>query len=397
MSLVRDGKKGAVIVGVGETTYYKRGTSPDSEFKLCLSAILRACEDCGLDVRSIDGFASYADDANTATRVANALGLKELRFSNMVWGGGGGGGCAAVANAAAAVTAGYADYVVVYRAISQGTRRFGAGSTGGAGVSEISGPRAFTVPYGLISPAQAFAMRVVRFMHDYGVKQEALRAISLASYFHAQSNPQALMYGRPLTEQAYDESRWIVEPFHLYDCCMENDGGAAVIVTSAERSRDLKMRPAHILASAQGADSRKALESLHNDLSYASANFRTVSDRLYEQSGVTPAEIDVVQVYENFTGGVLMALIEHGFCPPQDANEFFQLENLIAPDGELPINTSGGNLAHSYMHGLELIIEAARQIRGESTSQIKDANLSMVISSPMSSPVSNLLLTGAEL
>ena len=188
----------AAIVGIGETTYYKHGQSPDPEVKLVLDAIQLAAEDAGIDVREIDGFASYADDRNDPSRLMTALGSPDLTFSNMVWGGGGGGGSGAVANAVAAVVAGYSKYVVVYRGLAQGQfGRFGQGPQ----TPTAPGPGAFTAPYGLLSPAQSFAMRIRRFMHDHGAEQSALRAISMATYRHAQSNPRAVMYGRELTER----------------------------------------------------------------------------------------------------------------------------------------------------------------------------------------------------
>ena len=376
------------VVGVGETAYYKHGRAPESEFALALQAILRACEDAGIDPRRVDGFASYSNDRNDPSRLAAALGLPELRFSNMQWGGGGGGGSAAVGNAAAAVAAGYADCVVVFRALAQGQfQRFGAAPPGGT----VSGEAALTFPYGLISPAQRFAMRVMRFMHDHGVRQEAQRAIALASYHHAQANPRAVMHGRPLTAEAYDASRWIVEPFRLFDCCMENDGAAALVLVSAERARDLRRPPAYLLGVAQGSEYRNAARG-HNAPVYASSSFTTVAPHLWEMAGLGPKDVHVVQSYENFTGGVLMSLVEHGFFAPEEANDFLTVENLIAPGGRLPLNTSGGNLAECYMHGLELQIEAVRQLRGESTSQVPGARVGLVISGPMVTPVSSMLL-----
>ncbi len=376
------------VVGVGETAYYKHGRAPESEFALALQAILRACEDAGIDPRQVDGFASYSNDRNDPSRLAAALGLPELRFSNMQWGGGGGGGSAAVGNAAAAVAAGYADCVVVFRALAQGQfQRFGAAPPGGT----VSGEAALTFPYGLISPAQRFAMRVMRFMHDHGVRQEAQRAIALASYHHAQANPRAVMHGRPLTAEAYDASRWIVEPFRLFDCCMENDGAAALVLVSAERARDLRRPPAYLLGVAQGSEYRNAARG-HNAPVYASSSFTTVAPHLWEMAGLGPKDVHVVQSYENFTGGVLMSLVEHGFFAPEEANDFLTVENLIAPGGRLPLNTSGGNLAECYMHGLELQIEAVRQLRGESTSQVPGARVGLVISGPMVTPVSSMLL-----
>jgi acetyl-CoA acetyltransferase len=378
------------IVGLGETRYYKRGAAPDPEFKMTLDAILLAAEDAGIDVRDIDGFASYSNDRNDPPRLATALGIKHVGFSNMFWGGGGGGGSGAVANAAAAVAAGYCDIAVAYRGLAQGQfGRFGQG----ARIPQAPGAMAFTAPYGLMSPAQMFAMRVRRFMHDNHVDQEALRAVALASYHHAQYNPRAVMHGRPLSEEDYDNSRWIVEPFHLFDCCQENDGAAAVIVTSAERARDMKHKPAYILAAAQGTDYRQAA-SAHNAPDYGTSNFKTLAPRLYAMAGVGPEEVDALQSYENFTGGVMMSIVEHGFCKPSEVNEFFSLDTFRFDGGKLPLNTSGGNLAECYMHGLELITEAVRQVRGTAPCQVKkDVNVSMVTSGPMVQPVSSLILS----
>ena len=355
---------------------------------LGLRAIERAVEDAGIALDDIDGFASYADERSDPNRLACALGLPELRLSNLHWGGGGGGGSGAVANAAASVAAGHANYVVVYRTLAQGQyRRFGQG----AQVDSVQDDRKWTNPYGVMSPAQQYAMKVRRFMHDHGVRQEALRAISLTSYHHAQNNPNAVMRGRPLDEETYDSSRWIVEPFHLYDCCMENDGAAAIIVTSAERARDLRQPPAYILAASQGSGYRHGAPA-HNAPDYGSSNFKTVARNLYAMAGVGPEDVDVTQVYENFTGGVMMSIVEHGFVTPEDVNDFFTLENFTAPDGTLPLNTSGGNLAECYMHGLELIIEAVRQVRGSSPNQVPDAEVSLVASGPMVHPVSDLIV-----
>lgn len=379
------------VVGVGETVYYRHGQSPDAEFKLALKAILSACADAGMDPRQIDGFASYSDDRSEATRLAAALGLPRLRSSTMQWGGGGGGCCAAVANGAAAIATGQADCVVVFRSLAQGQHgRFGRTT----GVDTVSGEKAYLMPYGVLSPPQRFAMRAQRYMHEHGVRQEALRAIALASYQHAQANPRAVMHGRPLDEARYDASRWIAEPFHLFDCCMENDGAAALILVDAERARDFPHKPVYLLGAASGSGYRFAAHP-HNSPEYASANFGTVAQDLYDMAKVTPADVGVVQSYENFTGGVVMALAEHGFFKPEEANEFLTLENLTAPRGRLPLNTSGGNLAECYMHGFELVLEAVRQVRGTSVNQAPRHDVALVVGGPMVAPVSNLML-GSE-
>jgi acetyl-CoA acetyltransferase len=199
--------RGAVAVaGIGETAYSTSGTESarsrgEARPHSHPARLRRRRHQPARDRR----FASYSNDRNDPSRLAAALGLLELRFSNMQWGGGGGGGAAAVGNGAAAVATGLADCVAVFRALAQGQfARFGPG----AQTAAVSGEQAFTFPYGLMSPAQRFAMR---FLHDHGVGQEACRAIALASYHHAQANPRAVVHGRLLTAEMCDASRWIVE------------------------------------------------------------------------------------------------------------------------------------------------------------------------------------------
>jgi acetyl-CoA acetyltransferase len=377
MSLSVRGK--AAVVGVGETTYYKRGDSPDPEFVLVLKAILAACADAGISPTEIDGYSSYSNDRNLPSRLHTALGAKELRFSNMQWGSGGGGAAASVGNAAAAIAAGYADCVVAFRGLAQGQfGRFGAGRGGGT----ISGEHALGVPYGLMSPAQMYAMRVTRLFHEHNISPDTLRAVALASYHHAQQNPRAIMYQHPLDADTYDDSRWIVEPFRLYDCCLENDGAAAVVLVSAQRARELSNRPAYLLSAQQSGPFRSGASS-HNVPDYATSSFKTGAPRLFAQAGVTPEDVNVVQSYENFTGGVVMSLIEHGFCDYANANEVITFDNLVSPFGRLPLNTSGGNLAECYMHGLGLVVEAVRQVRGDSSNQVPNVNVSFVNAGPM--------------
>ncbi|MFO1272766.1 MAG: acetyl-CoA acetyltransferase [Rubrivivax sp.] len=381
----------AAIVGIGETAYYKHGQAPAPEFRLALEAILKACEDAGVNPHEIDGFAGYSNDRADPSRLAAALGCRRLRSTTMQWGGGGGGCAAAVGNAAAAVAAGLADCVVAFRALAQGAHgRFGQAKPAATAGAEM----AWMAPYGVQSPAQKYAFKVRRFMHEHGVRQEALRAVALASYHHAQRNPRAVMHGKPLDAAKYDASRWIVEPFHLYDLCLENDGAAAVLVVAAERARHFKPTPAYLLGVAAGSDFRTFANPV-NAPHYSSASFTGVAQDLYRMARLVPADIGSVQAYENFTGGVVMALAEHGFFAPAQANDFMQLENLVAPGGRLPLNTSGGNLAECYMHGFELVIEAVRQVRGTSTAQAARHDTSLVIGGPLVSPVSSLIV-GSE-
>src|SRR6202012_5124479 len=215
------------------------------------------------------------------------------------------------------------------------------GRSGGAPLA--AGDDQFLFPYGIMSPAQRFAMKVTRFMHDNGIRQEALRAISMACSYHAQNTPNAGMRGRPLDAAKYDDARWIIEPFfHLYDCCQENDGAAAVVVVPAERAKDSRHKATYLLACGQGCDHRSAAP-VHNMPNYPSSHFSQIAPRMYEMAKMGPTDMGIVQCYEKFTGVVLMSLVEHELVKAEEANEFLVKENLIVEGGKMPLNTSGGN------------------------------------------------------
>jgi acetyl-CoA acetyltransferase len=291
-------------------------------------------------------------------------------------------------NAAMAVATGHARCVVAYRGLAQGQfGRFGLARGGG----EISGAAALQQPYGVLTPGQMYAPKFVRWMYEHGgVGQAAQKAVALASYRHAQTNPRATMYGRPLTSEAYDASRMIVEPWRLYDFCQENDGAAAILVMPADRTDDLPQRPVHILAAAQGAY-QSAGRLGFNETPYATSGFLTVAPRLWADARLGPSDVGVVQSYENFTGGVVMSLVEHGLCPPEAVDDTLTVDNLSAPHGRIPLNTSGGNLAEAYIHGFNLAIEGVRQLRGTSTCQVPDCHVALVTAGPLTTPVSSLV------
>jgi acetyl-CoA acetyltransferase len=383
----------AAIVGIGESTYHRHGQADRSQFELTLEAVLRACEDAGLEPSRIDGFCSYANDHNGPTRLAAAMDVDELRWSVMQWEGGGGGMAAAIGNAAAGIALGQAEHIVVLRGLAQGQfGRFGRSR----GRGEVSARQAFTAPYGVSSPGQVFALVFRRWMHEHGgVGLAAQKAISLASYHHAQANPRAVMYGRPLTSEAYDEARPIVEPWRLYDCCQESDGAAALVLSSPDRAGELTEHPVHVLGVAQGS-ARGWGRSVMNSPEYANANLAPLASRLWREAGLSPTDVDVVQCYENFTGGVVMALVEHGFCDADEVDEVLTFDDLLAPAGRLPLNTAGGNLAEAYIHGLNLAVEAVRQLRGEAVNQVPSARVSLVAAGPMTAPASTLLLGTSE-
>ena len=375
----------AVVVGVGESVYYARGKAPETEFQLACIAIRNAVEDAGLRMSDVDGFVSYMD-RNEPVRLSAALGSGDVNWTAQTFGGGGNGAGAAVTLADAAISAGYAECVVAFRALAQGQfSRYGQAGR----MRRSRGQHAFTAPYGLLTPAQTTALQTMRFMHEHGVTQDALAEVALASYAHAQRNPRAIRYGTPLTREEYHASRWIAEPFHLYDCCPENDGAAAIVVTTAERAGDLRRPGVAIVAAAHGLEHRDGVGA-GNEANFPTAHHRHVGRVLWQRAGVTPADVPVAQFYENFTGPVLMAISEMGFCAPEELDDFVA-DGGIQWGGRLPINTSGGNLGEAYIHGFGNVVEAVRQIRGDSTCQVPGAELSLSVSGPNYAPGSAVL------
>ena len=379
----------AAVVGIGTTPYYKRGASPHSSLRLILEAILAACADAGADAHEIDGFVSYANDLNEGLAVGAALGVREIRWSTMVWGGGGGGVAAAVNAAAAAVATGQAERVVVYRGITQaddGRQSYGKGHF----------PPLLSA-HGMLTPAQVCALRTQRMLEVDGVPRSALEALVQASYQHAQRNPDAVAYGRPLDHDTYADSRWIAEPLRLFDCSRENDGAAAILVTAAEQAGDFAPAPAYILSGVQGAGPDWS-ESAENNAAYTSAGFHpAMVARMWEGAGIKPGQVDVVQVYENFSGPAVASLIDTGLCPPgPEAGRFMTVPNLLAPDGALPVNTAGGNLAEGFVHGIGLVLEAVRQIRGTSPGQVPGTDVSLLLGGPVAPLVSATVFGSAS-
>lgn len=378
----------SVVAGIGETTYYKRGQAPKSEFALAREAIHRAADDAGIDVREIDGIVSYMDQRNPPVRLAETLGLRALNYSADPFSGGGNNVGASIQLADSAITSGYAKYVVAFRAIAQGQfGRFGQSREAGSRSLPIM---AWGASYGLLTAAMECALHTRRFMHDHGISQEALCDIVLACYANAQRNPRAIRCGSPLTREGYHASRWIVDPFHLYDCCPENDGAAAVIVTSAERARDLSGTPVSIIAASQGLGPRFGIAPFQPRW-LGGTFYRDAGETLWQRAGIRPADVDVAQFYENFSGPVMMAMCEMGFCEPGDFEAFVSDGALEGPDARLPFNTSGGNIGEAYIHGFELVNEAVRQVRGDSTCQAAKVETSLVVAGPGYSPASTVL------
>jgi acetyl-CoA acetyltransferase len=374
----------AAIVGIGQTPHYKRGTSPDPEIKLALRAIVAACEDAGIPTSDVDGFVSYGSERNDGQRLMPALGTKELRFGALVWTHGG-GIPGALSLGAAAIATGQASVVAIYRAMAEST-----GQRLRVAVAQDDTAAQYLVN-GMDGPMQMCALRSQRLVEFDGLPREAMRAMVLASYHHAKNNPDALGRFVELDEEAYEASRFVAEPYHLFDCSRESDAGVAVLMVAAERATNFSPSPAYVLSAPVGAMAGWGpLEENHTP--YSSSGFQAVARRLWAESGYGPRDVDVAQIYENASAMGIGAILDHGITTIEEAPEFFRLENLIAPNGGFPLNTSGGNLAEGFVHGMGLVTEAVRQIRGQSTNQVPDVALSLITGGPGDSVVSSALL-----
>ncbi|WP_312160445.1 thiolase C-terminal domain-containing protein [Phenylobacterium sp.] len=379
------------IVGIGQTVYTRWNAPLEStELGLGCEAIVAAASDAGMAVRDIDGVTSFGGDGCEPAMVQAALGLTEVRLSAILWGGGGGGSCGAVDLAAMAVMSGQAKAVVAVRSLAQGqTGRYGR-------YSAKRRHGSFIYPFGLLAAPQLLAMHVARYMHEHGVTQEQLGAFALACREHAQRNPAAVTRGRPLDMETYLSARIIADPLRLYDCCLETNGACAVLVTTWERARDLGAAPVPILSSAHGSSvgwSSGPLGAFNMPLeSFATIGAASLANDLYGRAGVKPSDIDVAQIYDNFTGLALMAMEDYGLCPRGEAGAFSASGAIQWPHGALPVNTHGGNLSEAYIHGLNHVVEGVRQMRGTSTCQVGGAELCLVTGGPGPAPTSALIL-----
>ncbi|MDX3535357.1 lipid-transfer protein [Streptomyces sp. MB09-01] len=372
----------AAIAGIGATEFSK--DSGRSELKLAVEAVHAALDDAGLTPADVDGMVTFTMDANPEITVAQAAGIGDLSFFSRIHYGGG-AACATVQQAALAVATGVAEVVVCYRAFNERSgRRFGSGvqqrepSAEGAALG-------WSLPWGLLTPASWVAMAAQRYLHAYHLTPEAFGHVAVTDRRHAANNPAAYFHGKPITLADHAASRWIVEPLRLLDCCQETDGGQALVVTTAERARDLRHAPAVITAAAQGAGRRQeGMTSFYRDDLTGLPEMDVVARQLWRTSGLRPSDIDVGILYDHFTPFVLMQLEEFGFCKPGEAADF------VAADA-LPINTHGGQLGEAYLHGMNGIAEAVRQLRGTSVNQVAGAAHALVTAGT-GVPTSGLIL-----
>lgn len=368
------------IVGVGATP---QGKLPGSTaLSLSVGAFQRALDDSGLRKDQIDGLLTFSgqtapEGQQNYLRVGETLGINPRWTGTMYMGGSTAG--ALVQQAVLAIEAGMATHVAcVYGDVA---------ATGGGVFNRAQGWGDSSAIWGFMSAAANSAITAARHMAVYGTTSRQLGEIAVACRYHASLNPDAVMR-KPITIEEHQASRWIVEPLHLLDCCLVSDGGVCIIVSSAERARDLKQPPVLISGMGQGYTTQ-ILE--REDWWYAPHQKAAVQDA-YRMAGVGPRDIDVAQLYDNFTPSVLLWLEHGGFCEPGEAGAFVE-GGRIRLGGELPVNTAGGNLSESFMEGWLHIVEGVRQMRGQcGPRQVQDAETCLVTGRGMTLNCANAMV-----
>lgn len=381
-------KNEAAIVGIGQTEFSKN--SGRSELQLTAEAIKAALDDCGLKPSDVDGMTTFTLDTTDEIEAARAVGIGDLTFFNRIPHGGG-AAIGVVQHAVMAVATGIADVVVCYRGLNgRSGQRYSAGVAEGVATSDLI-HWSWYMPYGLMTPASWVAMFTQRYMHEYGATADDLAEVAIATREHAVTNPAAFFHQRPLSKQEYMEARWIAEPLRLYDCCQETDGACAAIVTSVERAKDLKQKPAIVRGAAQaaGADQESMTSFYRPSISYL-PEMDLVAKQLYAQSGLGPKDLDAAVIYDAFTSIVLWQIESFGLCGRGEAKDFIK-GGTLRRDGRLPTNTHGGQLSEAYIHGMNGVNEGVRLVRGTSVNQPKK-NDHVLVTAGVGVPTSAMIL-----
>ncbi len=379
-------KDETAVVGIGQTKLGKG--LPDTELSLACQAISLALDDAGIPPSEVDGLASFTMEPLREVDVARSVGLGDITFFSQV-GYGGGAGCGVVGHAALAVATGQCETAVAWRA----RKRADAGSRPWAQVSaRLSDLGQWSRPFGIVRPVDEIAMLTRRYMHEYGATRDHLANVAIAFRKHAARNPNSTMGHKPLTRDDYMNARWISEPLCLFDNCLETDGALAVVVTSAERARDLRHPPALIHSFAQGIPQQHQTMTNFFTEDPLRGPAWTAAKRLWANADVTAADVQVAQLYDAFSPLIPLSLEGYGFCERGEGGPFTDNGNIEWPNGRLPVNTAGGGMSEAYVHGFNLVLEGVRQIRGTSTSQVEGAAVSLVTSGE-GVPTSAILFT----
>jgi acetyl-CoA acetyltransferase len=360
----------AAIAGAGQTEFST--AAGRSETQLAAEAIVAALADAGLATDQVDGLVSYTIDPVEETELVRALGIREVNWSSRVpYGGGGSQGV--LHHAAAAVASGAAEVVVAYRAVkARSGARFGRAEVSGRPTSSHSGSTAgqWCAPFGVLTPASWMSLNATRYMHVYGATNEDFGRAVVQLRAYAATNPNARFHGRPITLDDHQASRWIAEPcIRLFDCCQETDGAVALVVTSGERAGDSPAPVAIAAASAAGLFEEEIASNHYRPELAVMDGSVALAQQLFDRTGISRTDIDVAMIYDAFSPILLMQLEALGFCGPGEAKDFVAEGNL-GPGGRLPTNPNGGLIGEGYIHGLNLTLEAVRQLRGTAANQI---------------------------
>lgn len=381
-------KNEAAIAGIGMTKFSKN--SGVSELSLACEAINNCLDDAGLDPKEVDGLVTYTLDSNDEVEVARAVGMGDLTmYAKINYGGGAAVGL--IQQAVMAVATGAAKNVVVWRAMNgRSGQRMGQGVSGDIISSDLI-HWSWYMAYGMLTPMSWVSMIANKYMKEYGVTSEHLAEVAISQRNFAQNNPAAAGYGKPLTMDEYMNAKLFCEPLRLYDCCQETDGGAALLITSTERARDLKQKPAVIRGVTQAAtQGQEQMTSFYRDDLNSLPEMELAAKRVYDMAGLGPDDIDAACLYDAFTPEVVMQLESFGFCGRGEAKDFVA-DGHLRLGGRLPNNTHGGLLSEAYIHGVNNIAEGARLIRGTSCNQ-PDGVDHVLVSSGVGVPTGALIL-----
>jgi acetyl-CoA acetyltransferase len=374
--------KYAAIAGIGQTEFSKN--SGRSELQLAAEASRAALQDAGIDPAEVDGMITFTLDPSDEIGLSRCLGVTDLAYTTRIPGGGA-ASVATVYQAMAAITSGICEVVLIWRAMNERSAyRFGQPIVPASGgvvnvAGNGTGSLLWCMPFGAQTPASWEALAAQRYMNTFGITNRDLGLVSVTQRKHAATNPLAWFYRKPITLEEHQQSRWIVEPIlRLLDCCQESDGGVALVITSLERARDLKQPPVRIVASAQSIPAEVEVISnyYHADLTIM-PEAHGVARRLYARSGLTPKDMQLAMIYDAFTPQVFRQLEAFGFCGRGEAKDFVKNGN-IELGGSLPVNTNGGLIGEAYIHGMNNITEAVRQLRGTASNQVQDLTHALV-------------------